>query len=357
MQGRLKDPEGSVLLTIRKHNQYIIGREQVPDENHLNLDDPYVSRRHAVITCEKEFCYEDAGSRNGSRINDVILPAGEKAFLRDGDRITVGRTDLVFRIRKGQSAVRLPQGVQMRLSEMPGGCMIRIQTAERNHLQYAQRMLENNPDPALPVPEHTDMEEGDRFEYSLREAVSLRKYFEQERTAGEYRMVLEKTLHKILASAGLLLDEKEFLMDPGTVFITDPGDIRLLYLPFAGLSQEGFRAGLMEILSFLEDRCPSDFRTVLQKMKERLREGGGCWDCYKVLHSTRDAGSVKPVPKIQKEKKPAGRQIPAGTALMVASFAVFMAVYWFADLSVTNLCGVGLILAGFNVLASGLKRK
>ena len=75
MQGRLKDPEGSVLLTIRKHNQYIIGREQVPDENHLNLDDPYVSRRHAVITCEKEFCYEDAGSRNGSRINDVILPA------------------------------------------------------------------------------------------------------------------------------------------------------------------------------------------------------------------------------------------------------------------------------------------
>ena len=37
MQGRLKDPEGNVLMTIRNHNQYIIGRDQIDDENTRNI--------------------------------------------------------------------------------------------------------------------------------------------------------------------------------------------------------------------------------------------------------------------------------------------------------------------------------
>ena len=57
MQGKLKDPEGNVLLTMSNNNLYIIGRDQISGENHLNLEDLYVSRIHGVITCEKEFCY------------------------------------------------------------------------------------------------------------------------------------------------------------------------------------------------------------------------------------------------------------------------------------------------------------
>ena len=70
MQGKLKDPGGNVLLTLKNNTRYTIGRDRFPGEDHLNLEDLYVSRLHGYITCDTEaFYYEDAGSRNGSRIS------------------------------------------------------------------------------------------------------------------------------------------------------------------------------------------------------------------------------------------------------------------------------------------------
>ena len=94
-------------------------------------------------------------------------------------------------------------------------------------------------------------------------------------------------------------------------------------------------------------------KPVMKAAGDRLKEGGGCWDCYKVLYCSRrklpDAAS-KPV-----KERSLHMELPAGTILLILSFSVFLAIYWLADLSVSNLCGAALILAGFNVLAAGLR--
>ncbi len=55
-----------------------------------------VSRIHANIRLEEESYYiEDVGSANGTYINHNILPKGNRHLLRSGDRIGLGKGDLV----------------------------------------------------------------------------------------------------------------------------------------------------------------------------------------------------------------------------------------------------------------------
>lgn len=69
-----------------------IGRAETCD---ICLPDPSVSRRHAEIRkIGSTFVLTDLGSTNGTMVNGARI--AERA-LTDGDRITVGRTDLEFR--------------------------------------------------------------------------------------------------------------------------------------------------------------------------------------------------------------------------------------------------------------------
>jgi pSer/pThr/pTyr-binding forkhead associated (FHA) protein len=70
----------------------IIGRHYDCD---IRIEKPYVSRVHAVI-CRKNgsLVLEDLGGKYGTRVNSVAI--GRKV-LRDGDRIHIGRSELVFR--------------------------------------------------------------------------------------------------------------------------------------------------------------------------------------------------------------------------------------------------------------------
>ena len=55
-----------------------------------------VSRIHANIRMEGESYYiEDVGSANGTYINHNVLPKGNRHLLRSGDRIGLGKGDLV----------------------------------------------------------------------------------------------------------------------------------------------------------------------------------------------------------------------------------------------------------------------
>src|SRR5262245_56351671 len=66
--------------------QFVVGRSA---ECQLSLDDPLVSRRHALLTVGAEgVSVEDLGSRNGVLVNNVKIE-GPKA-LADGDKITIG---------------------------------------------------------------------------------------------------------------------------------------------------------------------------------------------------------------------------------------------------------------------------
>jgi hypothetical protein len=72
----------------------IIGRAAGPGV--IVVSDPQVSRRHARISWEGgHFVYRDLGPMNPTRHHGRTLP--NPYILRDGDRLNVGKSVLVFR--------------------------------------------------------------------------------------------------------------------------------------------------------------------------------------------------------------------------------------------------------------------
>jgi len=77
---------------------FVIGRGR---DCQLTLDDPLISREHArVHVSEAGATIEDLGSRNGVFVNGARARGMVK--LEDGDRIRVGRQELVLGITAGQ---------------------------------------------------------------------------------------------------------------------------------------------------------------------------------------------------------------------------------------------------------------
>lgn len=63
--------------------------------NPVRLRDTEVSRRHAMVRCgDARYTLADVGSSNGTLVNGTKLDG--PATLRDGDRVQVGRTTLLF---------------------------------------------------------------------------------------------------------------------------------------------------------------------------------------------------------------------------------------------------------------------
>lgn len=71
-----------------------IGREP---EHEVCLDDPSVSRRHAIVAPRKGRWYvADTGSRNGTLLNGERVPPGSAVQLRHADRLQLGTVVLLF---------------------------------------------------------------------------------------------------------------------------------------------------------------------------------------------------------------------------------------------------------------------
>lgn len=64
------------------------------------LDDITVSRRHATISFDQDFTFTDAGSLNGSYLNNE---RASFATLKSGDEIQIGKFHLVFISNKSKS--------------------------------------------------------------------------------------------------------------------------------------------------------------------------------------------------------------------------------------------------------------
>ena len=75
-------------------SRLVIGRSKECD---LQVQDPNISRRHAEVCLEgSDYWLVDLDSTNGSQVNGHRT---SRAKLENGDRITVGSTDLVFERR------------------------------------------------------------------------------------------------------------------------------------------------------------------------------------------------------------------------------------------------------------------
>jgi len=72
--------------------EVLLGRSP---ECQITIEDPLVSRKHARIRIgEANASVEDAGSRNGVRVNGELIK--QPTQLKDGDRIRLGTQELVF---------------------------------------------------------------------------------------------------------------------------------------------------------------------------------------------------------------------------------------------------------------------
>ncbi len=98
---QLELPQGLEIIHLGKPN------EQIPPDLDLSglPDSEVISRIHADIRNEAGIFYiEDVGSSNGTYINYTILPPGNRHRLRPGDRISLGKGDLVTLIFQLSSA-------------------------------------------------------------------------------------------------------------------------------------------------------------------------------------------------------------------------------------------------------------
>lgn len=70
-----------------------IGRDQT---NNISItNDHYISRHHAwVLQMQGGYWIEDLGSTNGTLVNGELL--GERRQINPGDRLTIGKTELIF---------------------------------------------------------------------------------------------------------------------------------------------------------------------------------------------------------------------------------------------------------------------
>jgi FHA domain len=97
---QLNHIQSGTMIDIPSLNVVHIGKpnEQVPPDIDVSgfPCSEVVSRVHADIRVDGDSLYlEDIGSANGTYINHNLLPKGNRHLLRPGDRISLGKGDLV----------------------------------------------------------------------------------------------------------------------------------------------------------------------------------------------------------------------------------------------------------------------
>jgi pSer/pThr/pTyr-binding forkhead associated (FHA) protein len=106
-------PEGGD-VELMSNRVYIIGRQSTTD---LPIADANISRQHAEVYADGKLWYvRDLGSTNGTSVNGQKITAHK---LRDGDRISLGVSTLVF--HQDQSPSMNMGRVTSRPGNRPGG--------------------------------------------------------------------------------------------------------------------------------------------------------------------------------------------------------------------------------------------
>lgn len=96
--GAVESPESEVVTLTMGGKTYPLSGDRISlgrsRQCDVHVTDANVSRRHAEVRRQgSEYWIVDLGSTNGTRLNDERV---ERAALGDGDRITIGATEIVF---------------------------------------------------------------------------------------------------------------------------------------------------------------------------------------------------------------------------------------------------------------------
>jgi hypothetical protein len=104
---RLFHPESGKAFPLQPGEENILGRFDPSTGAQVNLDlntvDPRrsLSRMHARILCRgsRYFLVEEIGTVNGTWVGSQRLQTGKEREIQHGDRLRLGRVDLVFQVR------------------------------------------------------------------------------------------------------------------------------------------------------------------------------------------------------------------------------------------------------------------
>jgi pSer/pThr/pTyr-binding forkhead associated (FHA) protein len=108
--------------------EFAIGRSA---ECQLSLDDPLVSRRHALLIVSREaVTVEDLGSRNGVLVNGARV--GERTQLTPGDKILMGSQELTLLLGRDLGAAETATNVQLSRNTIPTLIALRREAAEKS---------------------------------------------------------------------------------------------------------------------------------------------------------------------------------------------------------------------------------
>jgi predicted component of type VI protein secretion system len=100
---------------VLEPGQYVIGRSPASE---VVVDDPLVSRRHArLLANDATVLIEDLRSDNGVFVNEQRIRRSVR--LEDGDRILVGRQELVFSVLPPNATQKLWSGLLPMSSNAP----------------------------------------------------------------------------------------------------------------------------------------------------------------------------------------------------------------------------------------------
>lgn len=87
--------------------QFVIGRSA---DCQLALDDPLVSRKHALLTVRTDsVTVEDLGSRNGVRVNDSKIDG--RVEVSHGDKITIGSQEMTLEGTPDDHLIPVPESI------------------------------------------------------------------------------------------------------------------------------------------------------------------------------------------------------------------------------------------------------
>src|SRR5437867_13410782 len=82
---------GRARLIVFDTQDLTLGRS---NENDLSVDDPEMSRRHAVFKRSREGCsVEDQGTSNGTLVNGQTVA---RAVLKHGDVVQIGAVEITY---------------------------------------------------------------------------------------------------------------------------------------------------------------------------------------------------------------------------------------------------------------------
>src|SRR5882672_4595763 len=81
-------------FSFNQHDTFLIGRN--PDAHLCLPNDRFFSRNHCLLEISPPRCFlRDLGSTNGTFVNAQRV---QEAFLKDGDRIQAGETELLVEV-------------------------------------------------------------------------------------------------------------------------------------------------------------------------------------------------------------------------------------------------------------------